>query len=336
MRQSLPWILVAIVGLHFTLDASNILTSRSGRLLKAAPSSTSKRKMGPYSQDTIAAIAPLLQDWHPRLLVFNGLAFEVYNLDHADSRYWEDPSCQRCGAIVPLLVHALKELKPQRFQRGQPMFQLLFSDADYVSSNCVNPGACPNIADVAPLLLFGSSPKDQSLMPTVQGFPHVYYIDCLYQYKLHGVGTCEWPEIVDRDLPWDSLKPTIIWRGSDFDFIPYFNKYKGSGPISIKLSNTTTDQEALSQLFENWNQLTPRWRSAALTVQAERNNDTWIDSKFIFANKDIHKKLAQHGVEVGVKEGISPGEMSTYKYLIDTGGYGGTSWRGTISKLAMP
>jgi hypothetical protein len=33
---------------------------------------------------------------------------------------------------------------------------------------------------------------------------------------------------------------------------------------------------------------------------------------------------------------IAPSKMATYKYQVDFGGAGGTSWEGTIEKLAMP
>jgi hypothetical protein len=71
----------------------------------------------------------------------------------------------------------------------------------------------------------------------------------------------------------------------------------------------------------------------AVTLNAELHNLTWVDIKFSFAH-DVHKfekrDLKVHGGT------MSPQEMSQYKYLIDIGGLGGTSWRGTVSKLGMP
>lgn len=312
-------------------------THEASTTLRKKGEDTSKKQIpiNAYSQESIAAIAPHLFDWHPRLLVFNGISFEVYNLDHKDSFYWENPSCERCGAIVPLLVRALKELKPERFKRGQPMFQLLFSDADYVSSSCVNVGECPTVKDFAPLLLFGSSPVNESLMPSVKGFPNMYYVDCLYQYKLHGIDTCEWREeaLVDRDLSWDSLKNTIIWRGSDFPFIPRFNEHRVGGIESLDFSNAITNGEVVSHLYKNWDTLTPRWVGEAITLNAELNNLTWVDIKFSYT-PDVHK-FEERGLKVQ-GHSMSPQDMSQYKYLIDIGGIGGTSWRGTVSKLGMP
>jgi hypothetical protein len=139
----------------------------------------------PYGFRELEMTAHHLEQFRARLLVFNGTNFVVYNLEPRNQSGWHPwHQCNQCQKIIPLLVHALTELYPNRFQKGQPVFQLFFTDADYFSSKCVNPGICSTISDFAPVLLFGSAPRNSSELPTVKGFPHFYYANCLYDFKV--------------------------------------------------------------------------------------------------------------------------------------------------------
>jgi len=295
-----------------------------------------------YSQTEIANTAPMMRSSHPRLLVFNGTMFEVYNLNHKDSHYSASHYCGRCAQLIPLLVHALKELNPPRFEPEQPVFQLLFSAGDTISSTCVNRGTC-NFDAFAPLLLFGSAPTDPAVFPTAKGFPNWFYLSCLYDYKIQGVNHCKWAEPVERTMSWEELIPTVIWRGRDFTFLPLykqfapFQKFKKSGALSNTLNNVTTRERATKKLMDHWDELSPRWRGVALTAQAEVDNKTWIDAKFTGSvGVEVHNKFLERGVQVSTSERMDPTEMSHYKYQIDLGGGGGTTWRGTLTKLGMP
>jgi hypothetical protein len=84
--------------------------------------------------------------------------------------------------------------------------------------------------------------------------------------------------------------------------------------------------------------LTPRWRGAALSVKAkyiDKEEEPWIDTMFTPETK-VHKFLGGVGLPVGTNKRVPPHEMSRYRYQIDYGGGGGTSWDGTIHKLLMP
>lgn len=289
-----------------------------------------------YSQREIGIMAPNMRTFHPRLLVFNGEMFEVYNLNHKRSLYMDTPYCGRCAEMIPLLVHALVEVNPSRFQPGQPVFQLLFSDGDSFVSDCVAYGKC-KVDDFAPLLLFGSAPVDPTELPTVKAFPHWFYLTCLYQYKIHGVNKCEWTEPIDRTIEWDELINQITWRGTDFSFLSNYKQFRFKGARSIHLNDTTSKLENGKILMDHWNDLSPRWRAVAMSVLAEAENEPWIDAKFVGPfGIHVHQNLSAHGVEVRASEMMTPAEMSKYKYQIDLGGGGGTTWRGTLSKLGMP
>jgi Glycosyl transferase family 90 len=292
----------------------------------------------PYTRTQIANLAAKIETFHPRLLVFNGTSFEVYNLDHNNTQYMNNYYCGRCGKMIPLLVNALIELNTPRFGPGQPVFQLLFSDGDSINSDCVNPGYC-NVDGFGPMPLFGSAPKDPTVLPNVKGFPHWFYLACLYEYKLHRADHCKWVEPVDRTKEWDELVDEIIWRGTDFPFLAHykeFKKFRGE-EFPIDLTNVTGKDDTTMELMEHWHDLSPRWRAVALSVLAATEFETWIDAKFtgsLGALTQQHKFL-ERGVRVSTTEKMTPAEMSQYKYQLDLGGGGGTTWRGTLSKLGM-
>jgi hypothetical protein len=160
-----------------------LATSTKGKLSSLSYNNFLLRK--PYGFRELEMTAHHLEQFRARMLVFNGTNFVVYNLEPRNQSGWHPwHQCNQCQKIIPLLVHALTELYPNRFQKGQPVFQLFFTDADYFSSKCVNPGICSTISDSAPVLLFGSAPKNSSELPTVKGFPHFYYANCLYDFKV--------------------------------------------------------------------------------------------------------------------------------------------------------
>jgi hypothetical protein len=169
-----------------------------------------------------------------------------------------------------------------------------------------------------------------------------------------------------EDLSWDSLIPQIIWRGTDFVFlhtmyqamrVPDFESDVKPKIARIKDENDKT-KAALNAIWElGENVLLPRWRGVLLTSQAEldakeastqqpnSNILPWVNIKF--ASSAINSKkvpasqnpnfvnLQSVGISV-IGEYISMQDQARYKYHIDLGGGGGTTWTGTIEKLAMP
>ena len=144
----------------------------------------SQQNINFYGPHDIKILAENLEAFRSRLLVFTGSNFVLYNLEPRNRPGWHPMhQCYQCRKILPLLVHTLMEMYPQRFQKGKPVFELYFTDADYYSSTCVNPGKCTG-SKFAPVLLFGSAPMNTTEVPYVKGFPHVYYTNCLYEFKV--------------------------------------------------------------------------------------------------------------------------------------------------------
>jgi len=119
----------------------------------------------------------------------------------------------------------------------------------------------------------------------------------------------------------------------------------------------TRRAEAVHSLTQQYDKLLPRWKGVALTADAELQveeeeeddtNDTstilpWANMKlssYIFAGKSPTigsvRYEAFQSVGIATGEYMNLQELAKYKYHIDLGGGGGTTWSGTIEKLGMP
>jgi hypothetical protein len=122
---------------------------------------------------------------------------------------------------------------------------------------------------------------------------------------------------------------------------------------------------ATQSLRSNYHNLSPRWKGVVLTAEAEREHELkieaakkgelegevpkgswlpWANIKFtkpsVASNKKGHHAaaytdFANLGIEA-IGKSIYGKELSAYRYHIDLGGGGGTTWTGTHTKLAMP
>ena len=166
-------------------------------------------------------------------------------------------------------------------------------------------------------------------------------------------------------LVWDDLIPQLVWRGTDFPFLsnqndlvqPSFDKYVGNKVDNIvEDSHHQPNEIATAILRENYDQLVPRWKGVVLTAESEvealqTNELPKINIKFSHVvgvaggNGKKKKRLAKGSTEYQGWERIgfpaagdfmSLRELAKYKYHIDLGGGGGTTWTGTFEKLALP
>ena len=169
------------------------------------------------------------------------------------------------------------------------------------------------------------------------------------------------------ELSWNSLIPQIIWRGTDFMFL--HTMFQGlrvpdfEMDVKPKVAGLTGESDVTSAAIKAlWglgnDVLLPRWRGVLLTSQAElevkeltdnqRNTNNalpWLNIKFASSAIDGKKVPASKNPNlislqsVGISaigEYVSMQDQARYKYHIDLGGGGGTTWTGTIEKLAMP
>ena len=62
----------------------------------------------------------------------------------------------------------------------------------------------------------------------------------------------------------------------------------------------------------------------------------WIDAKFFEGSNERFQEFANLGLDVVTDEWMGKDELAAYRYHIDIGGGGGTTWEGTLTKLALP
>ncbi|KAL9188267.1 hypothetical protein ACHAXT_006645 [Thalassiosira profunda] len=161
----------------------------------------------------------------------------------------------------------------------------------------------------------------------------------------------------DDGLTWDDLIPQLVWRGTDFPFLnllhPELRPADFDNDLDPKLKapggGVGSILEAMTEVYD---QLRPRWKAVFITAQAEfeaarRKKEVlpWANMKFTgVAENHVKTDIVQNPFykrwnDVGIPavgEEMTSEQLAHYKYHIDLGGGGGTSWSGTIQKLALP
>lgn len=330
MKTIIYYVLFAIAFVVVFRDPNGQANPNDRRYLQA----TSGDIVKPYNQFAIEKAAPLLNSFSPRLLVFNGENFVFYNLKHNSTIYHEAHDFNnRPVMIIPLLAHALKTQFPGRFAKGQPPFQLLFTESDSLRTDCVNDDSIDCETDKwPPILVFGSLMKDAArTFPTAKLMPVPPFCECLYKFILKGDHHCQWAEKADVNTPFRDLKPTIIWRGSDYAFLFQYAKFRFKDSVDVFGSDVTnlTKEDVAVRIFQNWNEIGPRWRGTALTLQAEierkQSNERpiWLDTKFAGPMPGMDAKTLAHFQKIGVHveaDKMDTKAMAEYRYQIDYGG----------------
>ncbi|KAK1743496.1 glycosyltransferase (family 90) [Skeletonema marinoi] len=167
---------------------------------------------------------------------------------------------------------------------------------------------------------------------------------------------------------WDDLIPSVVWRGTDFSYLhrlyPRLRQPDFEMDVGSKLEKLTYEYNvkvaATRAMREVYDQLIPRWKSVIWTAEAEREADEkqkalpedseevvvpWANMKFAAAmhvgvktpTSEIpyYQEFVEHGIPAS-GDGMSLETLARYKYHIDTGGGGGTTWSGTLEKLGLP
>ena len=168
-----------------------------------------------------------------------------------------------------------------------------------------------------------------------------------------------------RAYEWDNLVNKTIWRGTDYPFLgPAYENSKESMCHSIlgrswhsekcQLRDMTAHddpREAFRSMLSS-TEITPRTRAV---LMSKLDDDSWLNARFVNPEFLRHGGAARGGVAahgarnqdhdrfvLGAKFGVdaetptSGEELARFKYQLDLGGWGGTSWTGTLHKLSMP
>lgn len=325
-------VLIGVLGLR--LQDFKIIQNHYGRQLLIGNRSVEYpvhiTKAKPYDNLSIIQTQKYFEYIQP-LLIFDGS-------DNTFKSFVTNNDNARRISIPYVISYGLRNFFPERFQKGQPSFQIMFGSSDTVLTSChllEGEEKC-DTRDWSPYILFGSVPKDKSIFPSLVGFPPTNFVDCFADLN------CGMFAKTGISRPWDDLIPTIIWRGSDFPFLQesHLDRAFFFGVNVPKLEKET----ATKQLMEHWDGMTPRWRGAMLSLLASQEEVPWIDVKFVMSQEKLddckyisycsyNKNLE---FEFATSHYMGEDEQIKYKYHIDLGGGGGTTWTGTFRKLAMP
>lgn len=306
---------------------------------------------------------------------------------YSKSHQWKQSNAKLFHAMRHL-CHAVRRLFPGRFAGpGSPEMVFAIGGGDYPH---VKRSELPRATDgggVAPVLMFGSAFRNGEVYPNMMPMPMPtpQHLDCFTHWIDAGTVCKFWRErthFASSDLEvkeggdaganrrhgsdgklifgeglglqWDDLKPQLVWRGSDFNFLPSLCRAvrpsTGIVHASPRIGWGRRRHGAIRALAREYDTLLPRWKAAVLTAQAEEEADErmgrepWANMKFSAymqggnkgptAGSPIYAPWELAGIAVG--RGISPLELARYRYHIDLGGGGGTTWTGTTNKLAMP
>ena len=270
----------------------------------------------------------------------------------------------------------LRSLFPQRLIPDSPGFVLAVSSGDYPDiaykyGSCIQKdgdGPCNESLLVAsPVLHFGSVFR-QPLFPNLIGLPMPGdHLNCFkkwndLKHRNDGKRICEAFQSSsqggflpsDDNLAWDDLIPQLVWRGTDFPYLETQNNLRQpryetyiTGKV---LSHPNPNEAATAMLRKDYDKFVPRWKGVIHTAESEieasrTNSLPRINIKFTsIAGGGKRISATTEGVYKGFKrvgfpvagEFMTLEELAKYKYHIDLGGGGGTTWTGTVQKLSMP
>ena len=223
-------------------------------------------------------------------------------------------------------------------------------------TECVMNDEYPCFEQYSPVLQFGSG----FVNPVIPGeiimpMPQNDHLNCFQEYS-HSGRVC--PQHARRkyyDSQWEDLIPQVVWRGTDFTYLGHYRKLRAPdfeqdlGSIDASFS-AKAREGALNSMKEIYDELVPRWKGVALTAEAEQEAERrgtlpWANMKFSHFMSGGKKTVTSQGASYlafessgipAIGEYMSLDALSKYKYHIDLGGGGGTTWSGTLEKLALP
>ena len=239
-------------------------------------------------------------------------------------------------------------------------------------NNCVITDKYPCFEHISPVLHFGSGFKN----PVIPGeiilpMPQNDHLSCFQEFA-HTGELCS-PNAMRKyyERKFEDLTPQLIWRGTDFTYLGHYRELRAPD-FDVDIGSSNDVSSALSSMKNIYNELRPRWKGVGksvslilfycigsdlliaqlllvLTAEAERdatlNALPWANMKFSHFMSQGKKTLTSEGATYlsfqskgipAIGEYISYDILSRFKYHIDIGGGGGTSWSGVLEKLLLP
>lgn len=281
----------------------------------------------------------------------------------------------RMRTAASLLTRTIERYMPSRLGANSPPFQILFEVHDNPKTPCAVQAFAKTRCDFSrwtPVFAFGSTPKDKTLLPTLVPatllvlnrcisaalekkrlnsneplceflqYPEEKYsaaVDCgkndldKAACRYHGLFSID---AVDNrsQYEWDNLIPRAVWRGSDYPFLnEAFSSHKPDAKQFMEELMHSRDRQTSMRAMVDSPDIGPRLR----TVLLSKMHPELIDARFYtWANK--LDSIVEVGKELGFEasQSMSAKDFGKFKYHLDIGGGGGTTWSGVIPKLSMP
>lgn len=356
------------------------------------PARGSDRKPSPYSAADIVQTLPHFEGGELVLVMYSSATDEFIAL--LPGKRDEPPpkcvaGCVRIENILHMIMMSYRNQYPKNFRLDSGKdFMFLVSTALYpkLTKEChEHPGICKR-KQFAPILHFGSSFEDKTILPSLVTMPPSLklHLRCMAEWQQNKQvcsyilprkvmkGTHDLLEglvfannIVNRTdvIKFDDLINQVVWRGQDVPYIPllYPNlREPQSRDVEIKREEYGQGPRGVIQsLYDVYDDLRPRWKAVVITAEAEfearaKNNKLqsgdkrvlpWSNMKFSHIDIDSGKAIMDKNQQIyfeqwnalgvpAMGEGMSLDRLAMFKYHIDIGGVSGTSWIGTLQKLA--
>ncbi len=333
-------------------DQSSPLTKLNVQKEETDRRSDHSQFVPPFNQSDISRLCRHGGGLH--LLLFDGHNFKLFGV----GKYTRYGNWQK--HFMGLIVDGLLSARRQRFTNNSAPFQVLLSSMnDFVYYNCVDNKiwGCSR-KNYPPLLTPSSVPTNSSAASFLKQFPISNYNKCVYDWRRNESTTnCVVEELVtmhrNTSEAWDTLEPQLFWRGADLGFIRLRAK-QCMDVLPQNRSNCILSKRQAADILLREPNLQPRCRAVAMTLDLEANQSSsrflqherqnssgkdtlleplpWINVKFFNDSRGSDWQTCGQTVAPYTR----PKDMANYKYQIDFSGIGGTTWLGTISKLAMP
>ena len=286
--------------------------------------------------------------------------------------YPENIDDRSTGALMFLDAIMPREFG-DRFTKGKDPFHFAWVTQDYPQDKCVGElNGCPTLP--SKMFSFGTVPKDKWKVSGLEQAPTLPFAPCIaYAYDPKKFEQCDWfsAEREDPDLPmcangkrldivehgengesfdeiFDNLINKVVWRGSDWH---YLEQYADIGTVDANrftqhagLCEPGVDVDKIKrEIFrqgipsdlqgEAWN-CPPRLRAVLLSALEPDK----FDCKFSANNmRSPQSNCLENKLPMFDREKLYDNcDFEKFKFLLDIGGGGGTSWLSTFKFLAMP
>ena len=286
--------------------------------------------------------------------------------------YPENIDDRSTGALMFLDAIMPREFG-DRFTKGKDPFHFAWVTQDYPQDKCVGElNGCPTLP--SKMFSFGTVPKDKWKVSGLEQAPTLPFAPCIaHAYDPKKFEQCDWfsAEREDPDLPmcangkrldivehgengesfdeiFDNLINKVVWRGSDWH---YLEQYADIGTVDANrftqhagLCEPGVDVDKIKrEIFrqgipsdlqgEAWN-CPPRLRAVLLSALEPDK----FDCKFSANNmRSPQSNCLENKLPMFDREKLYDNcDFEKFKFLLDIGGGGGTSWLSTFKFLAMP